>query len=121
LLLCLRCGAQTNTNTVTLAWNYPAALAAADSNLTFVISYTTNLNYAPWAGLTNVLASSETNQAPGGPNYYSVRFLIVPGQYFFTCQASNFWGVGSSLSLQSNYAWTPPAPIPTTNLSISRP
>ena len=33
---------------------------------------------------------------------------------FFACEASNFWGIGPT----SNIAFTPPPPLPLTNVTI---
>lgn len=107
-LLAFRAGAQitiTNTNTVTLGWKCRSNCASS-----FLISCTTNL-LVPFTPVTTVQVTNP-NQCE-----FTNQLLIVPGEYFFTCQASNMWG----LSTTSNYAWTPPVFVPATNLSITRP
>lgn len=102
------------TNTLVLTWQYPAA-GASDTNLSFNLYYTSNL-LSPFAWLTNVPAISQTNIS-GTNTLYQQAVALTPGQYFFFVQAtSSFWGS----PMTSNIAWTPPAPLPFTNLAISK-
>jgi hypothetical protein len=104
-----------NTNTVTLAWQYPSSLVTTD--LFFQINLATNV-LGPWAPMTNFPATNAVAQTTNGTTFYTAQFLIVPSAWFFDIQAGNlFWG----LSPTSSVASTPPAPILITNLAISRP
>jgi len=102
---------------INLAWNYPIiAPAGCLTDTVFQVQSSTNLTI--WTVLTNVSGTnwSSNNQS----NYvYSFPITVQPGLCFYTCQASSiFWG---QLSLTSNVACTPPAPVWLTNFGVTRP
>lgn len=90
--------------TVTLAWDYPAAELGPD--LVFIIRHnkdvTTPLDQ--WAVLTNVAGTN-----------LSVSIQLEPGLRYFTATASNFWGESDF----SNVARVP-APPRSGALSVRR-
>jgi hypothetical protein len=111
ILLCLTAKAQTNPMPLTLAWDYPTV----DNTASFVISQTTNLS-VPLTNWTQVTNIASTNCQVGTSQSFTNKVLVSPGQYFWTVQVSNFWGISSN----SNIANTPPLPVPVISNSISR-
>lgn len=99
---------------VTLQWVYPTNTYSAD--LVYQIRGT-NIISAPissWPILTNVPGNTNTLV---GTNYVTQCIVTIqPGPFFFTCVASNFWGVADP----SNVVLTPPLPQSNINLIISR-
>ncbi len=77
---------------VSLQWNYPAA--GYSTNLTFVVYSTSNLavNVTNWPVYSNYAA---TNACVTNDGCCTWTMQIQPGATaeFFTCAASNIWGV----------------------------
>lgn len=106
--ICVR--GQQPAQSITLSWNpYPQNLVTVD--LCFQVNVASNI-LGPYTYLTNT-PQAGTNLIP--KTYQQIS--LTPGSWFFTVQASNWWGLGSN----SNVAFSPPSPLPITNLTISRP
>lgn len=100
---------------VTLGWGYPSNSVSDD--MSFVVVATNQLGSLPWTPVANPMASNCVVGYDGSNLLqYRAQFTIQPGQMFFSCYASNFWG----LSMTSNIVSTPPLPIPVGQMSITR-
>ena len=105
-------GAGTNPVPVMLEWDTPTT--DNYTNLLYRLYGTTNLSLSMsnWPMISVVTNPIPTNN--GAQLFFSIP--IVPGAWFFTMTASNFWGE----SPFSNVAPTPPVPALLNNLRISR-
>jgi hypothetical protein len=99
---------------VMLCWSYPSNQLSDD--MSFVIEATNNFGSLPWTSVANPPAYNCLTRFDGTNYWFATLFQIQPGQMFFTCYASNFWG----LSTTSNVASTPYLPVLVAPLSITR-
>ena len=84
--------------------------------MSFVIEATNQFAALPWFSVANPTASNCMTGFDGTNYRFATQFQIQPGQMYFTCYASNFWG----LSTTSNVTSTPPLPIEVWPISITR-
>jgi len=97
-------GLRTN---VTLYWEYPASEL---TNVTFIIRGSPTAS-VPWTNWTvRAVLPGNTNN----PTSTNLIVALVPQEYFFICQASNFWGLADP----SNVASTPRPPRSDVSLGL---
>lgn len=104
--------------TVSLQWSYP--INGYTPDLVFVIYGTSNLavNVTNWPIYTNYAATNAcvTN---GGNLTWTMPVVPAATAQFFTCAASNLWGV-SALSNTNNFPMVDPELYTVFGLQISR-
>lgn len=101
--------AGTNTQNVVLAWNDTNNFKAGITSMTYRVYGSTNvgLPMASWSALATVRSTNV------GTNAISVSLPVIPGAWFFTVTASNFWESDFPPAVS-----TPPVPTAITNLGI---
>lgn len=108
VLLALPCAGQgLLRSNVTLYWDYDPLLL---TNMSFYVrgSPDVALPVSGWAVKAALIGTSN------GPTATNVTIPLAPQEYFFVCQASNFWG----LSDPSNIASVPPPPRSDVSLGV---
>jgi hypothetical protein len=91
---------------VTLYWDYPVST----TNVTFVIKGSPVIT----TPLSNWTVKGVVMGNPSAPSPTNITIALDPQEFFFVCQASNFWG----LSNPSNVASTPPPPRSDVSLGV---